>query len=639
MANEKFNTINTRIALRTGDYAYWTTGAGKDIELIRGEVCVCTVAAADNQATTAPTVLFKVCDTTGKKFADLKWTSALAADVYEWAKEAALYHTTEAVTTTDGTKTYVGNALTKVEWDATLNNGKGGLKFTKEVQFATKAELDAAIAAFGGDLSNIVDTDTRYNFSTEGDKLVVKKTLYTNNVAGTEETVGTYEFLTADEARDIADGLIGKANITIKGNNGLAGEDTFNVNATEAKTITLSHADTSDVASVTKEARKYVAGVTFDDYGHVTAVEMGEEVDQDLTHNHDEQYKKIQTTYTKELVGAQVIEKVEQNANGEVTITERTLTAADLGLASAMHFVGAYAEAPTKAFSGTTNERDLADGDVYLNTANHTEYVYSGGKWVELGNEGSHALKSVSITGTGYLTGGGTLEANRTIDIDSAVKTKIDNGATAYSWGDHSEAGYLKSSEYVVNSSTENGYVVATGGADNAGKVWKVGANGEPGWKDEELAAHGWGFDDKELRHENGGRVYVHAAGSHTTLSPNNLYLAYEGEGSTQYYHGGIIVNPEGGEKAYLSFPSASGTFALTSDIPSGTGSATIASVNDNVVTLKGAATLDGHTLANDDSAADITLAKVAKTGSIYDLNESSTTEDGINYLVLNCNW
>jgi hypothetical protein len=282
--------IKTRIALRTGDFAYWTTGAGKDIELIKGEVCVCTVTPvghpydADGNETgnahTAPTVLFKVCDTTGKKFADLKWTSALAADVYEWAKTAALYHTTEAITTTGDTKTYVGNAFTKVEWDATLNNGKGGLKFTKETQFATKAELDAAIAAFGGDLSNITDTDTRYDFSTEGDKLVVTKTVYTNGEPGATEPVGTYEFLTADEAEDIADGLIGKADITIKGANGLTGEDTFNVNAKDAKTITISHANTSDTTNLTADGRKYVTGLTFDDYGHVTGYTTGEEVDQ-----------------------------------------------------------------------------------------------------------------------------------------------------------------------------------------------------------------------------------------------------------------------------------------------------------------------------------------------------------------------
>lgn len=84
---EMIKEIKTRVALRTGDYAYWTTGAGKDIVLYKGEVCICTVAVADNQATTAPTVLFKVADANGKKFADLNWTSGLAADVYAWAKK------------------------------------------------------------------------------------------------------------------------------------------------------------------------------------------------------------------------------------------------------------------------------------------------------------------------------------------------------------------------------------------------------------------------------------------------------------------------------------------------------------------------------------------------------------------------
>ena len=149
MANEIFKNINTRIALRTGDFAYWTTGAGKDIELIKGEVCVCTVAAADNQATTAPTVLLKICDTTGKKFADLRWTSALAADVHGWAKVTEAEHK---------------------EWLKT----------------------------------NHADLDTRYNFSVEGDKLVVTKDLFVNGEkSGDTVEVGKYEFLSETEVRTI----------------------------------------------------------------------------------------------------------------------------------------------------------------------------------------------------------------------------------------------------------------------------------------------------------------------------------------------------------------------------------------------------------------------------------------------------
>lgn len=60
------------------------------------------------------------------------------------------------------------------------------------------------------------------------------------------------------------------------------------------------------------------------------------------------------------------------------------------------------------------------------------EFVWTGTSWKELGDEGSFALKTTTVTGVGYLTGGGALSANQTIDIASSVKTKIDNGATAF---------------------------------------------------------------------------------------------------------------------------------------------------------------------------------------------------------------
>lgn len=58
-----------------------------------------------------------------------------------------------------------------------------------------------------------------------------------------------------------------------------------------------------------------------------------------------------------------------------------------------------------------------------------------------------YALKTTNVTGTGYLTGGGDLSANRTIDIASTYKTYINNGNTAYGWGNHASAGYLTASE------------------------------------------------------------------------------------------------------------------------------------------------------------------------------------------------
>ena len=46
--------------------------------------------------------------------------------------------------------------------------------------------------------------------------------------------------------------------------------------------ITISHNDTSAAENLTKKARQYVDGLTFDEYGHVTGYTVGEEVDQDI---------------------------------------------------------------------------------------------------------------------------------------------------------------------------------------------------------------------------------------------------------------------------------------------------------------------------------------------------------------------
>lgn len=72
------------------------------------------------------------------------------------------------------------------------------------------------------------------------------------------------------------------------------------------------------------------------------------------------------------------------------------------------------------------------NGDVVLYGSK--EFVWTGSAWEELGDEASWALKTVTITGTGYLTGGGSLVENRTIDIADTYKTYIQHGETAYGY-------------------------------------------------------------------------------------------------------------------------------------------------------------------------------------------------------------
>ena len=90
--------LNTRLQLRIDTYANWTNDTlgenkGANLVLKRGEIGLCEIPSGNAAATTAPTVLFKVGTYDGenaetkKKFSELKWASALAADVYEWAKK------------------------------------------------------------------------------------------------------------------------------------------------------------------------------------------------------------------------------------------------------------------------------------------------------------------------------------------------------------------------------------------------------------------------------------------------------------------------------------------------------------------------------------------------------------------------
>lgn len=114
------------------------------------------------------------------------------------------------------------------------------------------------------------------------------------------------------------------------------------------------------------------------------------------------------------------------NANAEDNSTINIkFNPGDLGLTNAMVFRGVSIKDPLGAEGAEIEGEEkpasvtFKAGDVVLYSTK--EYVYNGTNWIELGDEGSHALKTITITGTDGLTGGGTLEANR--EIKHAVPT------------------------------------------------------------------------------------------------------------------------------------------------------------------------------------------------------------------------
>ena len=115
------------------------------------------------------------------------------------------------------------------------------------------------------------------------------------------------------------------------------------------------------------------------------------------------------------------------HVTGHTTTTNTIVfpSAADLGLSSAMHFIGVSSTDPKGASGATVSGHTTWEkGDVVL--YGNKEYVLSGdsntaANWTELGDEGSYAQKTITLTAGNGLTGGGTLEDNRTfaIDLDS----------------------------------------------------------------------------------------------------------------------------------------------------------------------------------------------------------------------------
>lgn len=156
-------TLNTRIKLRYASYAEWQNSS---VQLLPGELAVCYIEANNSEIkNTAPTVLFKVGD--GEHvFKDLKWSSARAADVYDWAK---------AESRPEYTKGDVGLGL--------VRNVEGYAK----TETYSQEEINAKIAEIQGALE--ADTNTTYRFDLS---VANQITIYSKNIGAEEVKVGTF---------------------------------------------------------------------------------------------------------------------------------------------------------------------------------------------------------------------------------------------------------------------------------------------------------------------------------------------------------------------------------------------------------------------------------------------------------------
>jgi hypothetical protein len=313
-------------------------------------------------------------------FNDLGWGAATAADVYAWAKQETL-----PVVRNDAEGQTEGNVISSISWDSAENRiiyttaSVATSEGMKELQEALEGLTNTVNGMYTNEQIDKAIADAISALSAENG--AIKKVA--DDLAAHEKAFS--DFQTAN-TKAISDAVAAEAEIA-------RAAEKANADAIDA--IEADYLKAADLNGYAKTAD--VPNIKVNNAG--TADKVANAL----------------TVGSKTFDGSAAVE----------------VTASDLGLESAMHFIGALSAAPDTA----------KPGDVYLNTATKKEYVYdTTNGWVELGDEGSYALRTVTITGTDGLVGGGDLSANRTIGLsdttkaslakaDSAIQ-KVETGAT-----------------------------------------------------------------------------------------------------------------------------------------------------------------------------------------------------------------
>ena len=514
----KTNEIQTRISLKYDSYEKWTS---KNPVLLKGEVAIATVptgATTTPAMQNLPNVVMKVGDGTSQYNA-LPFVSALAADVYEWAKastkpsyeigeisnaleyrlatidannhkyalqarkagsEEAWTNVADSAIDLSALVADVADHETRIGTiEGDLNTAETGLK--ARMTAAEKA-LEDITKAEGGAIGSAINEKIQTldaNLSKTVGGLTVSLTQVDGVVTAIEGSIAaeTYDAYgaAAGVKKELTEGAI-KTNAdaidVIEGND--AGKSMRQVATAVVETLdtTVSHAVGNDGLALEivqengllKTVTGSIKANTYDAYGAAAAVQGS------TTHTVADAYALADAAQTAEEVAAAV--KVEEDArkaaiqaldynayeagsaegttisfvgtvsenDGVISATKRDLVFTDAYSASnpaatkkyvddavlngvadlngAMHFEGVK-----EALPELTGEHGYVNGDVII--VGVTEYVYSNGAWVQLGDEGAlgAALKALELGETGAVDS--TLVISQTNGLVSAKAEKI----------------------------------------------------------------------------------------------------------------------------------------------------------------------------------------------------------------------
>lgn len=397
------HTLNTRIKLKYDTYANWIAN---DPVLLAGEVAIATVENNDTNKTATgfqnlPNVVIKVGDGTSK-YSALKFVSALAADVHEWAKgaEKPKYKASEIEELESFIAGEIQDTNTEYEirtidastyklglysWDKGADHSTAGTLVSEINLSAIDTRLDAIETALGED-GSVADAINTAIAALDSDKVeagtterivsieqvdgfvnVTKGEMGIANVAGLQAALDAKQATLEFEGTPTADNkVVTKSAMTTAINGAIEGLDKADT-AVEKQFVTAVSED-NGIITVSRAALKATDIPTIEQ-SQVNGLEDALDAKQDT------------------LVIAD-----EYNAESNKVATVATVTKAVANLEGAMHFRGRVEGETLEEALAAAALPNLIAGDVVL--WNDYEYVYDGAEWLELGNTGLYYLKA-----------------------------------------------------------------------------------------------------------------------------------------------------------------------------------------------------------------------------------------------------
>ena len=416
--------LNTRIALKYDSYENWTL---HNPTLLKGEIAIAELPISENKPgvgepntegstpaiQNAPNILIKVGDGINP-YNDLKFVSALAADVYSWAKAAT--KPTYSASEITGLGDYISDAIqdTNTQYRiVAVDNAAYSYKLQK------KDISDADYTDVAGSTISLTEIDSRLGTleTAIGDNGTVQERINAA-IGGLDynDAAVANQFVTEVKETDgviaVKRAALVEADIPALSQNKVTGlvdalaskQDNLEIDGTVSADNKVATASTisnaiatldSQTAEDAASATKVVAEVTQAD-GIVTVQKVAvanilpdvEDTENGFVVAVSQTDGKIAVTHK---AATEVLSFAGNYSGAENPIATRDyVTSAVSDLNGAMHFIGVSTTDPLSENGPTIADvTSFKAGDVVL--FGYDEYVFDGTKWITLGNESIYA--------------------------------------------------------------------------------------------------------------------------------------------------------------------------------------------------------------------------------------------------------